>query len=751
MPKLRASLWVAFFVGLSLIVVASTARRAATQSPALELIESDDARVQREGSWISQPSPAASGGSYLYSSGSAGEGLTLHFAGTRIEVGYVAHPALGTLALEIDNVVVRTVITTSETTVFGRQTAVDYLDSGPHVLRVYAVAGLIAIDAFVAPIVNYPGANSPLGVAQATASGCGANTLAHSVGELLAEVTSANGGNASGYPYCIYLVNGVYEIPIQIRLKSNIHIYGQYGGSGDTVLTGRSTSKIFGVEGSNVEAELHNLHLIKGNSLDYGGAVWVSNATLRIYDSFFETNTAEFGAGALVVDQGTVFITNTKFKNNSAGGGGAIQNAQGTLNISEGCFEGNTAHYGGAILNSQENSTTTVGFSIFTGNVGDTAGGGAIYNLSTIVPVIANDNYWGSGGFPENNQDGDPAYEMPDTISDGVIVNSVASSPPTDCAPDQPEPIPPDGGELDDYGVYIVGGAGQESEVASGVTETGEALDTLSTSWSDPVSAFRRIMLEDTTPTEVTEDDLLIAVIFESSRPVNCQTYNYRLTPAQMLGQGLLPQSVIDLINASGNGDRQHRAYIWCYSGAFFNQYTLVHELGHIFSNSSAQNGQESLKEYVYDTGRSPNPTYIRDSNDNPVMGYFSFPGFESSIWDRGTRGWGSGPVCQYDYELPNKYRCIDGTRIVTNFQQHGPPYEAGEDHFDETAADMFLNWVYTAFQDISWSPRADVALNTQDGACVNSNGCPDWRQPGEARSNWMNNTMSQILSSHGW
>jgi hypothetical protein len=142
----------AFFLSLSLIVVASTARRAATQSPALELIESDDARVQREGNWTTQPSPAASGGSYLYS---ASDALTLHFAGTRIEVGYVAHPALGTLAIEIDDTLVRTVITTSQQTEFDMRAVVDYLEPETHTLRVYAVAGAIAIDAFYAmPVVS---------------------------------------------------------------------------------------------------------------------------------------------------------------------------------------------------------------------------------------------------------------------------------------------------------------------------------------------------------------------------------------------------------------------------------------------------------------------------------------------------------------------------------------------------------------------------------------------------------------------
>src|SRR5690606_38450242 len=118
--------------------------------PTLQLIETDDPLVLQAGTWPPQTSSSASGGSYLYSSGSQDDGLSLQFTGTSIEIVYVEHAAFGTMAIEIDNTVVRTVITTSEETEFDVRTVVDYLAEGEHTLRVYAASGTIAVDAFYA-------------------------------------------------------------------------------------------------------------------------------------------------------------------------------------------------------------------------------------------------------------------------------------------------------------------------------------------------------------------------------------------------------------------------------------------------------------------------------------------------------------------------------------------------------------------------------------------------------------------------
>jgi RHS repeat-associated protein len=63
-------------------------------------------------------------------------------------VVYVQHPALGTFAIEIDGQVVRTVSSTTKQSAFGTRTQIRGLTAGEHTLRITAVSGTIAIDAF---------------------------------------------------------------------------------------------------------------------------------------------------------------------------------------------------------------------------------------------------------------------------------------------------------------------------------------------------------------------------------------------------------------------------------------------------------------------------------------------------------------------------------------------------------------------------------------------------------------------------
>lgn len=71
--------------------------------------------------------------------------------------------------------------------------------------------------------------------------------------------------------------------------------------------------------------------------------------------------------------------------------------------------------------------------------------------------------------------------------------------------------------------------------------------------------------------------------------------------------------------------------------------------------------------------------------------------------WGRGRRGWESTPVT-----YPNP--------TPTTFQQHPESYTSDEDREGEAAADMFLNWVYSAFQNITWKPRDIRKTNSCPG-----------------------------------
>jgi len=114
----------------------------------LQIIESDNAIVLQTGEWTSHDTSLASAGRYLFSSGALSDSLTIRFEGTRAEVIYVQHPALGVFAIEIDGTLVQMVDAVAADSVFGAREVITGLASGQHTLRIYPLSGTIAIDAF---------------------------------------------------------------------------------------------------------------------------------------------------------------------------------------------------------------------------------------------------------------------------------------------------------------------------------------------------------------------------------------------------------------------------------------------------------------------------------------------------------------------------------------------------------------------------------------------------------------------------
>jgi hypothetical protein len=109
-------------------------------------IESDDAAVGRTGLWTAYDTAYASGGRYLYSSGSQDDALSLAFTGAQVEVIYVTHPALGVFVIEVDGSPLQLVDSAGESA-FGARATVS-VGPGQHTLRVYPMTGTIALDAF---------------------------------------------------------------------------------------------------------------------------------------------------------------------------------------------------------------------------------------------------------------------------------------------------------------------------------------------------------------------------------------------------------------------------------------------------------------------------------------------------------------------------------------------------------------------------------------------------------------------------
>ncbi|HLA44541.1 MAG TPA: hypothetical protein VJZ27_13945, partial [Aggregatilineales bacterium] len=113
-------------------------------------VEAESSIPEQQGNWTQYPSDAASGGAYIYSSGTSDDTLTLHFTGTQINIMYVLHPSLGTMAVEIDGITVETLDLAAAQN-FGESLLIDNLSTGGHTLRVYAQNGIIAVDTFEIP------------------------------------------------------------------------------------------------------------------------------------------------------------------------------------------------------------------------------------------------------------------------------------------------------------------------------------------------------------------------------------------------------------------------------------------------------------------------------------------------------------------------------------------------------------------------------------------------------------------------
>ncbi|MCC7450994.1 MAG: hypothetical protein IT324_26495 [Anaerolineae bacterium] len=128
--------------------VPPTPAAATSDAPAFQIVESNNSVVQKIGKWTAQNAADASRSRYLYSSGSPKDTLKLTLRGSSFDVIYVKHPTFGAFAVEVDGTVALTVDSVAPRSVFGTRAAIRNLPAGVHVVRIYAVSGVIAIDAF---------------------------------------------------------------------------------------------------------------------------------------------------------------------------------------------------------------------------------------------------------------------------------------------------------------------------------------------------------------------------------------------------------------------------------------------------------------------------------------------------------------------------------------------------------------------------------------------------------------------------
>lgn len=208
-----------------------------------------------------------------------------------------------------------------------------------------------------------------------------------------------------------------------------------------------------------------------------------------------------------------------------------------------------------------------------------------------------------------------------------------------------------------------------------------------------------------------------------------------------------------------------------CNGNVNVTEYTVVHEIGHLFDYRSVYmvnqgsgtsvpiNGISYHLDYAYD------PIYDCNEPGSVVLGYF--PVLETPAWTRGQRGWGSGPSGQ-TVAVPFSATPVP---LITTYQQNPlfqfPPDESGE--LLEAAADMFLNWVYRAnlrgrrsvYDSCIPSPRPSPEWWSGGGflnrSWINTTspnqqpGVLDTTLPGDRRFFTMDMAMRSIMNYRGW
>jgi hypothetical protein len=198
--------------------------------------------------------------------------------------------------------------------------------------------------------------------------------------------------------------------------------------SGDTNGDDTGDVRVFWVN-SGVTADLNSLTITRGYALNSdgvggaGGGGIYNFGTLTVANSVLSYNTVEgeYGNGGAIDSyldgdgtEGTLTVSNTIFRGNSAFDGGAIQ--QGAeLTITDSTFVENSSSWSGGAINCNSGSLLcTISDSTFSSNTntGDTYGGGAIAFFNNGVKTVANSTFTGN----ISTTDGGAIYAFTGTV-----------------------------------------------------------------------------------------------------------------------------------------------------------------------------------------------------------------------------------------------------------------------------------------------------------------------------------------------
>lgn len=146
-------------------------------------------------------------------------------------------------------------------------------------------------------------------------------------------------------------------------------------------------SKIFHVTGSNVV--LKNIRFVNGMELSDplfnkgGGALYtIFNSSVKLYDCEFCDNKSQSLAGA-VKSNGDIYIENSLFKENEAVAGGAFVSSNGISEIYHCLFESNIAEYNAGAIQIDLKANLSIEESVFKSNSAQNSGG-ALLNLGNL-------------------------------------------------------------------------------------------------------------------------------------------------------------------------------------------------------------------------------------------------------------------------------------------------------------------------------------------------------------------------------
>ncbi len=166
-----------------------------------------------------------------------------------------------------------------------------------------------------------------------------------------------------------------------IDINKNLTITNPSKNTSQLVISGNHSSRIFAIE-TNDTVMLNNLTITDGyESDDYGGALY-NRGTLTLNYCTVSNSTAAAGyeGGGLYNINGTVYVNESTFSNDTGGDGGGIYN-EGTATLNDSTFNGDSAgssYNGGGIYN---DGTATLTNCTLANNSAEYGGG--LYNNGT--------------------------------------------------------------------------------------------------------------------------------------------------------------------------------------------------------------------------------------------------------------------------------------------------------------------------------------------------------------------------------